>query len=105
MFSEIVINPILCIRTNPDYDAVERKDNSFDPILTPLGVKFEQALIDSPNIIGTRDEEFAHDSTDRYFWGRQDIYGVDGSILDDHLDAIEKQNLTIKIKKLILTCN
>lgn len=105
VLTEMTINPIICMRTNPDYDAEQRKDNSFDPILTPLEVKFDQALIASPYIIGTTAEEFEHDATDRNFWGRQAIYGVDGGILDDHLDAIEIENVTIKIRNQILNCN
>jgi len=39
-----------------------------------------------------------HDKIDRLFWGRSGLYGNEGNIFNDHLDAIEIQNLSLSLR-------
>jgi hypothetical protein len=31
------------------------------------------------------------------YWGKKGLYGVEGNVFDDHIDAIEIKNLDAKI--------
>lgn len=81
--------------TKPEYVADDRYINNFEPILYPILEQFERALKVS------KDVEFIdnnYSKTDKLYLGKNGIYGSDGNIFNDFLDAIEINNLNLKFK-------
>ena len=88
---------VIAHSTRPDYDSVQRYDESFRPILYPLYDLFIEKLIASGYFVNVGDGLGGHTKIDRPFWGRS----VDGNnaanIGNDHVDAIEIQNLQLDL--------
>lgn len=95
---ETDLNIVICMQTSPDYTSAERYDNVFRTVLYPLYdllIKHIESsgwfLNDGPGLI-------PHDKTDRLFWGRSGLYGNEGNIFNDHIDAIEIENLSLSLR-------
>jgi hypothetical protein len=93
---EASLHIVLLTDTDPLFNASQRKQYSFDPLLTPLYEKFIEILANSRYINELLPD---HDKIDRYFWGREGLYGSEANIFNDYIDAIEIKDLTIKTYK------
>lgn len=91
------VTMLIVTDTSPEFTAEQRNQYSFDATLYPLYDLLIDELERSPNIIGT----LSHRKIDRYFWGKNGIYGNTASIANDFIDAIELENLELQI---INTC-
>lgn len=88
---------ILVTLTKPEYKAANRKTNSFEATLYPMYEMFLKALRASPDLtIGDMAE---HRKIDRFYWGAKGLYGNTGNMFNDFIDAIEINNIEIKIFK------
>jgi len=96
--SEADLNLIIATRTEPTYDSDKRKAESFKAVLHPILEALEkQILIDGRSFL-TSGTGLGYTQIDRYFWGRESIYGVDGNIFNDYIDCVEIRNLNLKFK-------
>lgn len=86
---------IFAVETDPNYTASQRYQHSFDPILTPLYELFIKYLRKSQYILTM--PNLKYEPIYHVFWGRQGLYGKEGNIFNDYLDAIELKNLELKI--------
>jgi hypothetical protein len=93
------ITVIFCTETKADYLAADRYENTFIPILRPLYDAFVYYLKRSKDISSKND--FKHIYYENLFWGRDGLYGHEGNIFNDRLDAIIIDNLDLH---LIETC-
>lgn len=93
---ECELNLAIITDTQPTFTASERKTYSFDPILQPLYDLFMERLAESSSIAEVYPD---HSKWDRYYWGKNGLYGNTGNIFNDYIDAIEIDNLTIKTFK------
>jgi hypothetical protein len=76
------------------YTAAERYTNTFEPKLYPLEDLFLKKLESSKEIGGYEQDYVRYD---RLFWGRATGEGTASNIFNDFIDAIELENLNLKI--------
>lgn len=88
---------IICNWTQSEYKAAERTEKNFKPILYPLLDDFENALVDSKRTQLLSPE---YRQVDHYYWGKDGIYGHEGNIFKDKIDAIEINNLEVRFNNL-----
>lgn len=92
------LNIIFIHQTRQAYKTQEREDKVFKPVLWPIYYEFMEQLKMSAWITNTWQVtgEFRHRVTERGFWGTRQLQ-ASKNILNDYVDAIEVQNLSIKI--------
>ena len=91
---EVTLHIGIITSTKPEYTEAERYDHSFDPVLFPI----YENLIDAINCSGYLQiiDEY-YDYYERVYYGKSGLYGNTGNIFNDFIDAIEIQNLKVKI--------
>jgi len=82
--------------TKPTFYTADRYTNTFKTVLYPIWELLHQAILDSNYIDSV---SLAYAKTDRPYWGRQGLYGNEGNIFNDFVDAIEIDNLEITINE------
>lgn len=87
-----IVNPT----DDPEYNTKQRREFNFTPTLDPLYDEFMTAL---DSFLGVTILSENWDVARRYYWGSK---FVDANIFNDHLDAIEINNLEIETT---ITCN
>jgi hypothetical protein len=102
VYSEILVRVWICCNTRKEYTSESRTTNSFKAILQPIYDLFIQKLESSGYFNYDKLTGFSHTKTDRYFWGLDD--GT-VNVFNDFIDAIDIENLELKIKKQFNTCN
>ena len=98
------MNIIICTNTDADWNAAQRYDNTFRTVLQPLYELLIQKLIDSKQFLEIGKGLVPHDKIDRLFWGRSGLYGNEGNIFTDRIDAIEIDNLELKLGTINKKC-
>jgi hypothetical protein len=92
---------ILVQETKQEYTASERQTNVFKPVLYPLYNKLMTVLEANRKLfLMGIDENFTHKKTDKYLHNSD---GTNQNTLNAFVDAIEIENLKLKIK-LVETC-
>lgn len=86
------VKVLIVTNTKPNYISEQRTTQTFKPILYPIYELLIAKIIEHPAII-TESSLLEHEKIDRYAWGSESVYGNDGLIFNNYLDAIE---LTIK---------
>lgn len=89
--------PTILIATITDnkFKADKRYTETFKPILYPLYEAFLSAIANNKNIVESDRSNIQHTAWDRLFWGREKL----GTQLNDYVDAIEIQNLTLTFQQ------
>jgi len=87
------LNILIINCTEQSYDAAQRYTSNFKPILYELYDSLLQAFTHSRRFGGT----FRHTKYDRLAWGTQLPYYNERAILDDFVDAVELQDLTVQL--------
>ena len=97
----LTLQLVIITDTSKHYTTAERYTNTFDPILTPLYELFLKQLAKSDYVDSDSDSVlyFEHTRWDRPYWGKDGIYGAVADIFNDFIDAIEIENLKLKILK------
>lgn len=93
-----IINP-----TNKNYTTPERIENVFKPILYPI----YNILLDKINesrAIAKNSVDINHDHYDRYGWGNETVYGSEGLIFNQYLDAMELVFNNMQVYKEVNQC-
>lgn len=104
VYASISVTVIIATLTRPELFAADRYEKNFIPILYPVYNAFLKAVRKSGKFkIVVPEKEPEHTKIDRLFWGKQGLYGNEGNIFGDCIDAIELTNLSLKIKNP--TCN
>jgi hypothetical protein len=96
MYGEAELQLIIATLSNKDFNAEQRLQNTFKPVLYPIKKIFLEQMKLHRQF--TYNQEMIHISTDRFYWGKQGLYGNTGNIFDDYIDAIEISNLKVFIK-------
>lgn len=92
---EITVDIVICNQTKPEYDTMERVVESFNPVLYPIYESLKKNI--SKGGVFQLDSDIS--KTDRFFWGKNGIYGNTANIFNDFIDAIEIKDLKLKILK------
>lgn len=90
---------VIATLTEPNLTAQERLDQNFRPILQPIKEQFLKEL--SRHAQFSSEGEFEYTEIERYYWGRQGLYGNTGNIYNDFVDCIELQNVQVNINTKI----
>lgn len=93
---DVTLNVLILTDTDKKFKAADRYTYSFDAILSPLYEKFKAGLIRSTAIGGNY---HPHTKYDRLYWGREGLYNNTGNLFNDFIDAIEMENLKLRILK------
>lgn len=93
IYAEVFLNIVLCHHSMQNYKSTERKVKVFEPVLYPIYYEFLNQLYLHPSIHVMSDEMIQHDKTDRYYWGTTKVGKT-----SDYVDAIEMDNIQLKIK-------
>lgn len=80
---------------DPNQTAKERDTFNFEPILTPIYMELMTQISLRGDLFSNID--YPHKMTNRYYWGRSGLFGNDKNIFNDWVDAIEINNLKLKI--------
>ena len=96
--SSVELNLIIAVGTSPDYTSEQRYDKNFRPMLYPLYDLLIEHIIKSKWFLNTDPGLVPHLKIDRLFWGRSGLYGNEGNIFNDRIDAIEIQNLQLDLR-------
>lgn len=99
ILSEVSLNIAIITETSKDYKANERYDNSFKDLLQPLYELLISKLIASKQFLEIDTGLLPHDKTDRLYWGT-----TSGNITNGYIDAIEIENLELKLGTLTKKC-
>lgn len=91
---------IICTQTSNDYTSRDRYENTFIPTLRPIYDLFMYYLRKSKELKST--DNYTHSYSENLFWGREGLYGHEGNIFDDRIDAIIIDNLKLRV---IESCN
>ena len=95
------LNIVICTNTKNDFEASERYEETFLTTLYPIFDLFMKHFKKS-KYLNTLPANITYTKTDRLYWGRTGLYGNDGNIFNDFIDAIEIQNLSASY---LLNCN
>lgn len=86
---------IICTQTLSELTSEERYAQNFIPVLRPIYEAFFFQLKKS-NLLKSSNY-FNHTCYENLFWGKEGLYGHQGNIFDDRLDAIIIDNLELSI--------
>ena len=84
--------------SNKDYSSRQRYDNVIEPTLYPLYNTLVQKIKQSRYFIGTN-PNLKHRLVERPFWGNSSKYGNVANMFNDPLDALELENVSMKIRE------
>lgn len=93
---EATLNLVIITDTKKEYEASQRYTYTFKPVLIPLFTRLLKAIECSGDVQIVSDD---YDYFERLYWGKSGLYGNVGNIFNDFIDAIEINNLRIKILK------
>lgn len=99
MYGSASLNIIIATLTQPQYLAEQRYTLNFKPVLYPIYNELLNQL--SLHAQFYFKHPIQHTEIDRLYWGKEGLYGNNGNIFNDYIDAIEIQNLQVEIKNKI----
>ncbi len=96
-YAEVSLNVIIAHSTRNDHKITDRMTKVFKPVLYPIYYQFMKFLAAHPMVNVINSDMIPHKKTDRSYWGRNAVGGTDALKLNDYVDAIEIENLQLKI--------
>ena len=97
IYSEVNLDIVIMHQTDPTYKAADRYEHVFEPVLEPIYYSLIKQLCTIPQTEQGNQDMLTHDKWDRLFWGTSSIGGNTGLAVNDYVDAIELQNLDLKL--------
>lgn len=97
VYADVSLNIIVCHQTDPNYKITDRMTNVFKPVLYPIYYSLIKQLSKASLTFAASPDLIAHDKWDRAYWGTTNLEGTDKSMLNDFVDAIDIQNISLKI--------
>ncbi len=90
----VTLQMVIAYCTSTKLKASDRLEKSFKPILYPIYEELLNQIDKSAFFVLYSKKQIPHRKWDRYYWGRS---GLDANVFNDPIDAIEIQDLTLKI--------
>lgn len=87
----------ICTLTDPSYRAPKRDAENFNPILTPIAEELIRQFSKSKSFGSPTVDAMELIYWKRYSWGAVE---VDKNILNDYIDAIELESITLNLKNI-----
>lgn len=93
-----ILDILIVNTTDKDYRIDERREQNFIPVLWPIYKNFIEVLLNAKEVQGMSMQDLPHDKIDRYYLGRQSVFGNLANKLNDYVDAVEIRDLRIQLK-------
>ena len=93
-YVEAKLDFVICNLTKPDYHSPQRYDFNMRPVLLPLKDLFIEALKSYVKPLNYK-KQLSFTAINQTYWGKQGLYGSEGNIFNDHIDAIELKNVDL----------
>lgn len=103
VLSKIDFHLIIAIYSDKNWKAAERITKSFIPFLYLIYGHLMKSIAQSGYFVEGSVEQIKRTKTDRLYWGKTGLWGNEGNIFADCIDAIEITGLQLSVKNLI--CN
>lgn len=87
---------IIATLTDPKLTAEQRIEKTFKPILQPIKEQLVNLIYRHKQF--SFPDELNYTEIEHYYWGKAGLYGNDGNIFNDYIDAIELNNIEVLIK-------
>ena len=85
---------VIATKSLPEWTSEQRRSKSFEPILVPFLETFlEQVRVNSQGAVLSEEGKVKL----HYFYGKQGLYGTDGNVFEDAVDAIQLLNFKFRI--------
>jgi hypothetical protein len=97
VYAELNLNIIIAHQTEATDKITDRYAKVFKPVLYPIYYSLIKQLATIPQTLQGNQDVIPHDKWDRSYWGTQAVGGNTADTLNDYVDAIEIQNLDLKI--------
>lgn len=97
VYGEFTLHMAIIRSTMPNYKAKDRDDNNFKPVLMPIYLELMKQIRRSAAFFISSEQLIQHEPINRYYWGKQGLYGNEGNIFNDYVDCIEIKNLKLKL--------
>lgn len=97
VYASVSLNIIIAHQTEPTDKITDRMVKVFKPVLYPIYYSLKEQLAKSAMILQGSEDMIPEDKFDRAYWGTQKVGGTAKNTLNDFVDAIELQNLQLKI--------
>lgn len=97
VYGEFTLHIAIINGTQAEYKAKQRDDENFKPVLMPIYLEFMNQIKKSGRFFITSADLIPHEPINRYYWGKQGLYGNEGNIFNDYVDCIEIKNLKLKV--------
>ena len=78
---------VIAVDTDPTFSTEDRKEVNFKPLLRPIYEILKKAIYNSSAL--SCPMPFVPKVREWYFYGKDGIYGVEGNVFNDYIDAIE----------------
>lgn len=85
---------IIATLTSPEYNSEQRETKTFGDILFPISEEFIKEIWISNRDIAVMKRGTVHA---HYFFGNSGIYGIDGNVFSDAVDALELKNFQFRL--------
>lgn len=94
---EATLNFVIGAVTRKEFSTEERYESNFKPLIYPI---YEQLMerFKRGNSIILGNQSIKVTNPDRVLWGKKGLYGVEGNIFNDYIDAKEVEGLKIILK-------
>lgn len=96
IYAEVNLNIIIIHQTENTYKIEDREEKVFKPVLYPIYYEFMKQLAKHKLVHVDSYKMIPHRKWDRAFWGNRQLYASKNK-LNDYVDAIELQNINLKI--------
>jgi len=97
IYAKVNLEMLICTYTKENYIASKRLEMTFKPILYKIYAEFMKQIAKSNKFENHYVDAIEHIKTDRYFLGKQGMYGNEGNLFDNFVDAIEINNLDLDV--------
>lgn len=90
------VDILFIMNTSQSYKAADRYEHSFDDVLTPLYNLFVKHIKRKTGI-HIDHQKLNGNIINHLYWGKKGLYGNEGNIFNDYIDALEIKGLELKI--------
>jgi hypothetical protein len=97
VYAEVSLNIIIAHQTESTDKITDRMAKVFKPVLYPIYYSLIKQLATIPQTLEGYQDQISHDKWDRSYWGTQAVSSNTANVLNDYVDAIDIQNLDLKI--------
>lgn len=97
---DVNLELLIAVNTLKEYTNEQREKTSFEEVLRPVYSLLMEEINGDKHVKSSYTGAVKHEYTENYRYGRKGVEGADGKPFRDFIDAIEIQNLGLRIKEI-----